>query len=357
MTEGNEAVNEMKQLEAMCAAVPPPDDDTLARARSRVLGVAGDAAGGSPWRRRRALGRAGRGGLAHHRLITVPRLAVTGAAIAAAAAVTVAVISPAAPGPATRIRLDAAAVLLHRAAAAALAAPAPGPGQFVYIDVHAAGSRGKSLYRQQMWLSASNGFHPGTVVQTPCSVMTSRQCTMVDPQVSGDWGMPTYALVKTLPSDPGALLRSLANHSVCAFSVLHADTPHAAYSEVYNILNSVYVLPPASGAALFNAAARIPGVTVLRRVTDAAGGQGIAVAMTGRATVAAPTQNPGLGPVLQYELIFNPRTYRLIGLQEVTPAGTVEHAETVISASVADRAPQTQSHLAWTAGGLAFCIE
>jgi hypothetical protein len=365
MTERNEAVNEIEQLEAMCAAVPPPDEVTLARARARVLGAAGDSASdlasdsasGAAGRGKLAQRGPGRGRLARGRLITVPQLALTGGfAVAAAAAVTAVLVSTAAPGPAPGVRLDAAAVVLHRAAAAALAAPAPRPGQFLYIDVRAVGSRGENLYQQQMWLPASNGFHPGTVVQTPCALASGRQCTMVDPQVRGDWAAPTYAWVSTLPSDPGVLLTDLENHSVCAFSTLPADTPHAAYSEVYNILNSVYVLPPAAGAALFNAAAEIPGVTVLRHVTDAAGGQGIAVVMTGRATPAAPAQNPPLGPVLRYELIFNPHTYRLIGLQEVTPEGAVEHAEAVISAQVAGTARKTSSHFVWTGGGWASCI-
>jgi hypothetical protein len=357
MTERNEAVNEIEQLEAMCAAVPPPDEVTLARARTRVLDAAADSASGTAGRGRLALRGPGRGRLGRRRLITVPQLALTGGfAVAAAAAVTAVLVSTVAPGPAPGVRLDAAAVVLHRAAAAALAAPAPQPGQFLYIDVRTVGSHGQNLYQQQMWLPASNGFHPGTVVQTPCGLAPGRQCTMVDPQVRGDWGAPTYAWVSTLPSDPGALLADLENHSVCAFSTLHADTSHAAYSEVYNILNSVYVLPPTAGAALFDAAAEIPGVTVLRHVTDAAGGQGIAVAMTGRATPAAPGQDPPLGPVLQYELIFNPRTYRLIGLQEVTPEGTVEHAEAVISAQVAGSARKTSSHLVWTGGGWASCM-
>lgn len=39
-----------------------------------------------------------------------------------------------------------------------------------------------------------------------------------------------------------------------------------------------------------------------------------------------------------------PSHLRLVGLQEVTPGGTVEHAQAVISSSVADGAPTTQPH-------------
>jgi hypothetical protein len=276
-------------------------------------------------------------------------------AVAAAVAVTVALISPAAPVSGSRIRLDAAAVVLDHAAVAALAAPAPRPGQYLYIDVHGVGSRGTNPYWQQMWLPAGNGFHPGTIVQSPCEEFPAGQpCAMVDPQVQGDWTAPTYAWAETLPSDPATLLAYLRTNSLCTFSTLHVDTPHAAYSEVYNILSSLYVLPPAAGATLFNAAAQIPGVTVLHDVTDAAGGRGTAVVMTGRATAAAPAKNATLGPVLRYELIFDTRTYRFIGLQEVTAQGTVRQAEAVITARVADRAPKTHSPDVW--GGVTPCI-
>lgn len=331
----------MKQLEAMCAAVPPPDEDTLAQARARVLTAASRSVPEAGWPARR-------------RLITAPRLTLAGGiAVAAAAAFAIALASPAAPGPVTGIQLDAA-VVLHRAAAAALAAPDPGPGQYLYIDVHGAGSSGANPYRQQMWLPAGDGLM-GTVEQAPCKLFAAaRPCAMVDPQIHGGAAEPTYAWVKTLPSDPGTLLTYLETNSLCQYSSLHVDTPHQAFSEVYNILSTVYVLPPAAGAALFNAAAGIPGVTVLHNVTDAATGEGIAVAMTGRATAAAPAANATLGPLLRYELIFDPHTYRFIGLQEVTTNGTVHSAQAVISASVADSAPKTGSYDAW--GGVTPCI-
>jgi hypothetical protein len=100
---------------------------------------------------------------------------------------------------------------------------------------------------------------------------------------------------------------------------------------------------------------RVPHVRLhLNARHDAAGGQGIAVTMTGRATVAAPAANASLGPVMRYELIFDPHTYRLIGLQEVTAGGIVHNAEAVISARVADTAPKTDSPAVWEA--LAPCI-
>jgi hypothetical protein len=138
---------------------------------------------------------------------------------------------------------------------------------------------------------------------------------------------------------------------VCAFSGMHADVSHAAYSEIFSILSSVYVLPRSVGATLFDAAARIPGVVVLRHVTDAAGGRGIAVAMSGRTMAGAPASSTR---VLRYELIFNPQTYRFIGLQTVTIGGIVMQAQAINSAHVANSAPKVNSIALW--GDQGNCI-
>jgi hypothetical protein len=146
MTEGNEAVNEMKQLEGMCAVVPPPDEDTLARARVRVLSVAGDTTSGGTGRGRLAPRGLGKGGLAHRRLNTVPRLALTsglrGAGVLAAglgltaAAVAVVVASGAGapagrPGSAAAAQPSAQEILL----AAATTAQAQPTGAYWHVKM------------------------------------------------------------------------------------------------------------------------------------------------------------------------------------------------------------------------------
>ncbi len=198
-------MNEMKQLEDFCAAVPPPDAARLARTRARVLSTAADPTRAG----------AGRGRLGAR--ITLPRLALTGGlAAVAAAAVAIALVSPAGPGagtgpgtgPGGGLRLDAA-VVLHRAAAAALTAPAAGRGQFLYIVVHGvtAGHGTWHAYRQRMWLPSVNGpghsWRQGVIEQTPCITFSgSSSCVMVDPQIRGDWSQPTYAWLSTLPRRP-----------------------------------------------------------------------------------------------------------------------------------------------------------
>jgi hypothetical protein len=340
-------VNEMKQLEDMCAAVPPPDRDVIARARARLLA---EARAGDGRARRAGPGRPGQ-----RRLITAPRLALAGTmALALAAAVTTTAIRAGAPDQEPAMRLDAA-IVLHRAALATKADPAPRPGQFLYVDVHVVANH--SAYRQQIWLSSADGrrWHQGVIIRTPCPDMPASRCTLVDTQFRGDALQPTLAWLKTLLTAPGPLLSYLSHHNSCIRSGWPGvTTARGAYSEVYSILNSVYVLPRALGAAVFNAAARIKGVTLLRHITDAAGGRGIAVAMTARDPMSV-IASPGKGaPLLRYELIFSPRTYRFIGLQAVGPGGTVSQASAVISARATNTAPRTHSIGLW--GDQSTCL-
>jgi hypothetical protein len=104
---------------------------------------------------------------------------------------------------------------------------------------------------------------------------------------------------------------------------------------VTGILGHGLVLPPGIGKALFETAAKIPGAVVLRGVTDGAGGRGIAVAR-------------GASPQLRTELIFAPRSYQFVGVQDVLTrriaglrAGTVWAASSLIRAKIVNAAPVT----------------
>ena len=113
-------MDEMKLLLEFRAAVAPPDDAVLARAKAGMLdrGMAGQ--GGRRVRWPRLPG-------------TRPRLVLTGLAAAAAAAViSVALVVPG--GTPARPAAITARELAYRAAAAAAAQPAVAPGQWVYWD-------------------------------------------------------------------------------------------------------------------------------------------------------------------------------------------------------------------------------
>jgi hypothetical protein len=329
-------MDEMTMLEEMCAAVPPPDPQTLAAARERVLGAAGPV-GLAPSPRRQAGSRPG----------LWPKLALTGMAAAVAAAGVVAGISSHTPphgGP--LVRLDAATVL-DRAALAALAGPSPGNGQFIFTEVRGAnpGRPPSWSYRQETWQSV-DGHRPGAVRNITCQPGlpgrdNSPSCLAEIPAARGGPLNVTYAWARTLPTDPHVLLQYLEQHSNCStglYENFHLTPADKAFSEIHAILRTLWVLPPRTGAALFRAAALIPGVTVLPHVTNPAGGEGIAVARTGRLVLN--------GPPTKYELIFDPKTYRFTGLAEVAlatdrwrTAGEVYHAESLVASRVTGTAP------------------
>ncbi|KRV49155.1 hypothetical protein AQ490_21340 [Wenjunlia vitaminophila] len=111
-------------------------------------------------------------------------------------------------------------------------------------------------------------------------------------QASDDWWLdapgagtlstPTYRLLASLPTDPSALLKAIyeeadLNHGAGTDSTLGAD--QGAFVAIGDMLRHS-AAPPATSAALYRAAARIPGVTTLPDAVDAAGRHGVAVART-----------------------------------------------------------------------------
>jgi hypothetical protein len=111
--------------------------------------------------------------------------------------------------------------------------------------------------------------------------------------------------------------------------MLSAD--EAAFSEIVMITDAIQVLPPRYGAILFQAAAKIPGAKVLAHVTDTAGGSGTAVSMIESVPrFGSAGRNWG-----RLELIFTPRTYRYIGLQQFR--GPSEHGPWTLTSATSLR--------------------
>lgn len=95
-------------------------------------------------------------------------------------------------------------------------------------------------------------------------------------------GRPTYAWLASLPTDPDALLRRLATEITRDQDA--RDTPaedrdrdRDTFDTIGELLRET-LMPPRTAAALYKAAARIPGVTVDPDAVDAAGRHGIGVA-------------------------------------------------------------------------------
>ncbi|MGW9441170.1 CU044_5270 family protein [Streptomyces sp. NPDC055607] len=231
------------------------------------------------------------------------------------------------PAPSEAVRL------LSQAALAAAVAPAPEvrPGEYVYVKslvAHAGrdAAGGPAVLPparvREVWLSA-DGSRPGllreagaadTPLGSPGPVYEldrpgaePRKSTLgaEPPSVT----RPTHAYVATLPKDPEALLR-LVREQTRGAGGSGADADQRAFDAIGTLLAETWA-PPEVTAALYRAAALIPGVTVLPSATDAAGREGVAVARTARGE--------------QTQWIFDRTTSAFLGERTVlagsTPAG------------------------------------
>ncbi|GAA3392312.1 CU044_5270 family protein [Streptomyces roseoviridis] len=151
----------------------------------------------------------------------------------------------------------------------------------------------------------------------------------------GNLNAPTYDFLAALPTDPEALLKQIRddaekNHGAGSDSTTGPD--HEAFVTIGDLLRNG-VTPPATAAALYRAAALIPGVDVAPDAVDAAGRHGVAVARVhdGERT----------------EWIFDKSTARLLGERTVLlednawgKAGTTVTSVAVINRGIVDKAGQ-----------------
>jgi hypothetical protein len=298
-------------------------------------------------------------------------LGATGAA--AAAVLTVSLLpGPAAHRPPSRAgsasgstsepAVLTAAYVLNRAASAAAASsqPVPRPGQFIYVtsvttylSTEITRSGGRSwLYKtsRQIWQSVS-GRRAG-LLQIVDRGNVKLPWGPVPPAGSGNpvgWtSLPpsscpgaapaqgTYAFLASLPTDPARLR---------AWIYRHPDGQNQADAQAWNDIGDMLremLVPPKLAAALFRVAATIPGATVVPQAKNAVGRAGVAVSRSGA------------------ELIFDPKTYQLIGEGAVLteaisgqgPAGTVIASTAQLREAVVDRLPDVPpSEVDKSAGG------
>ena len=105
-----------------------------------------------------------------------------------------------------------------------------------------------------------------------------------------------------LPSDPSALYDRLEQEA--------AGNGNGTYREMFTLVGDSLretSTTPAQRAALYEVAARIPGVELVGRVRDSAGRPGIAVAMSDRG--------------IRSELVFDPKTSVLLSEDQVALPG------------------------------------
>ncbi|MFT2017922.1 CU044_5270 family protein [Streptomyces sp. 796.1] len=86
--------------------------------------------------------------------------------------------------------------------------------------------------------------------------------------------LPTYTYLASLPTDPDALLTAVYAQNTGVDKNLNPD--QEAFQTIGDALRES-LIPPRIGAALYKAAAKIPGVNVVDDAVDASGRHGVAV--------------------------------------------------------------------------------
>ncbi|MFD4376165.1 CU044_5270 family protein [Streptomyces sp. NPDC058486] len=270
--------------------------------------------------------------------------------IAAGAVLVAAPPDPRDPRPA--VRAEGAAAVLSRAALAAASAPAPDarPEEFVYVEslvsragVPAGGGAAvvEPVHRRQVWLSA-DGSRAGLLREEgagdtelaprlPVYELEHRGAepreTFLEPE-GPSVKAPTHAFVAGLPTEPEALLRLVREETRTG----GGDADQRAFAAIGTLLAETWA-PPEVTAALFEAAARIPGVVVVPSARDAAGREGVAVARTAGGERTQWVFDRSTSAFLGERTV-------LVAASEAGPAGTVLSETAVLTKAAVARAGQ-----------------
>lgn len=222
---------------------------------------------------------------------------------------------------------------------------APRPDQFVYVKSLIAFTRPATeqtldgprvlapLHERQVWLAQEKTVAPVGQAQAGVIVDGKPQQLLITgyilengkttPIYSSDLGT-TYTSLAALPTDPTALLQKIH-----ALTKGQGDADAAAFAYLGELLRE-QMAPPAVSAALYRAAALIPGVVIVPDVVDAAGRHGFGVA---RATQGE-----------RYEWIFDKASMTYLGERDYLvrdtsggKAGMLTGTTAVLSRGVVDK--------------------
>jgi len=196
-------------------------------------------------------------------------------------------------------------------------------------------------HQREIWTSVSDLCRPGLLREngqdTPLNGPAGGGVDIAGvpvPQPAGcpDKGSvndPTYRLLQTLPTNPRTLLNLIYAETRGEGAAPGHD--QEAFITIGDLLRES-IPPPEVSAALYRAAALIPGVTVVNNAADAIGRHGVAVARTDKNGT-------------QSEWIFDRTTLRMIGEREVDLAtGSVTGATAILARAFTDRAGQLPRH-------------
>jgi len=233
-----------------------------------------------------------------------------GAVLAAVAATVVALVRPGGqPAPSS----PAAVVLLAKVANVAARQPAPpvSNSEFMYIRsevafaMYSGGSQVATmepLHERQIWQPVANVCDYGLIIEdgqrTSLAPSVARNPSTAIKCGPGNLGNPTYRLLQSLPTDPRTLLNLIYAFDGPGAATQELGKDGEAFSLIGNLIRET-IMPPATAAALYRAAALIPGVTFIGHVTNVEGRPGIAIAWTDRRD--------------RDEWIFDPATLQYIG--------------------------------------------
>src|SRR5262245_33878732 len=126
----------------------------------------------------------------------------------------------------------------------------------------------------------------------------------------GSMNDPTYRFLQSLPTNPQVLLGLIERDMQGQL-----PRPEEAFTTIGDLLREA-IAPPTVSAALYRAAALIPGVTVVADATDAVGRHGVAVAFTYQGT--------------RSEWIFSRQTLQYLGERDVNVANGSTTGESAI---------------------------
>jgi hypothetical protein len=231
---------------------------------------------------------------AEHRTVRAHRPRRTawaaGAGLLAAAAVTASVIGLTGHAGSTGGHITAAKLLSK---IADVAGQARGQdvtdNQFEYIETKVATGNpyGKPVpdqpHLRQVWIPVADLCGPGLAIENgkrfsisdkPTPDMAANGVHLKCPY-RGTVNDPSYRLLQSLPTDPHTLLNLIYKETAGAGQ----SRDQEAFTTIGDLLRES-IAPPEVSAALFRAAALIPGVTVVPNAVDAAGRPGVAVSLT-----------------------------------------------------------------------------
>jgi hypothetical protein len=195
--------------------------------------------------------------------------------------------------------------------------------------------------KRTVWLPVAGSPVDGVVVEEglppqpypgwPLPTVAKRPLTKTGPEQLAQFGdaLTDYAHLSRLPTDTAGMRRYLFKHSE------QSPNPYYdAWHRVADLLREAY-MPAAQRAALFRAAATIPGVTSVKESRDAAGRKGVGAALV--------IKEMGV----REEYIFDPKTYQFLGERSVVvdaarakaPVGSMLTSTALLKVSVADSAP------------------